>query len=225
MAGQRGKTFVETAIAPEPPPLLWPPYFVWDLAAEGLLPQDWEREIAGFLAQETQHRLITEASPGAGHDEIWSFSVVTAPAIRERLGWLWKLYHGQLRRFASDSFDVPLFPSNRLDATITLNILEGRGAANIWHRDANPVSGLFFATSLAEDDGGELQFRSSDGRFAEICPRAGLFVCFRGSCEHQVAPLLGRERRLAFPMTYFTSATDQPFASENNRYEAPVDDL
>jgi hypothetical protein len=33
-----------------------------------------------------------------------------------------------------------------------------------------------------------------------------------------VAPLLTATRRLSFPMTYYASADDQPFASENNRY-------
>lgn len=44
----------------------------------------------------------------------------------------------------------------------------------------------FFATSLEPGDGGALQFRAPDGRFCEIQPRAGVFVCFDGLCEHQV---------------------------------------
>jgi hypothetical protein len=105
-------------------------------------------------------------------------------------------------------------PANRLDATITLNLLEGRSATNVWYRDANPVSDLFFANSR-----GALRFRSDDGLLAKIRPRAGLFVCFLGNCKHQVAPSLRAVLRLAFPMTFFTSTTDQPFASGSNRYE------
>lgn len=52
-------------------------------------------------------------------------------------------------------------------------------------------------------------------------PIPGLFVCFPGPAEHRVAPLLAPGTRLAFAMTYYTSADDQPFASEVERYELP----
>jgi hypothetical protein len=196
----------------------WPPFFTLDLDAMGLLPLGWDIEVDA-LSRGSDVQILTEAvTLGSTEAGRWSFSVVTGDRIRERLDWLWRLYHGHFRNFASESFGTALYPANRLDATTTLNILEGRGAGNEWHRDANPVSGLFFATSLEPGEGGELQFRSSDGRFCEIRPRAGLFVCFDGSCEHQVAPLQTATRRLSFPMTYYASAEDQPFANENNRY-------
>jgi hypothetical protein len=75
----------------------------------------------------------------------------------------------------SESFGAALHPANRADATTTLNILVGRGAGTEWHRDANPVSSLLFATSLQPDNGGEFQFRPSDGQLCEIRPRAGVF--------------------------------------------------
>lgn len=201
----------------------WPPFFVLDLFApdiepQAIFPPTWQQDVMALSYGDACHQLIPEPSDKSPDRAEWTFSVVTAPDIRSSLGWLWKLYHGQFRRFAIESHGIPLFPSNRLDATLTLNILDGHGASNIWHRDANPVSGIFYPVSLTEDEGGELQFRSSCGRLAAIQPRAGLFVCFRGDCEHRVAPLRGTARRLAFAMTYFTSDIDQPFANENNRY-------
>jgi hypothetical protein len=196
----------------------WPPFFALDLNPMGLLPMGWDVEVDALSRGPDTQVLTTAESPGSTEAERWSFSVVTGDRVRDRLDWLWQLYHGHFRIFASQSFGVELYPANRLDATTTLNILEGRGAGNEWHRDSNPVSGLFFATSLEPGDGGELQFRSSDGRFCEIRPSAGVFLCFDGSCEHQVAPLQTATRRLSFPMTYYTSAEDQPFANENNRY-------
>lgn len=200
----------------------WPPYFALDLNPTGLLPSGWEAQVDALSRGPDTQILADLPSPGSTDAERWSFSVVTGDRVRGRLDWLWRLYHGLFRQFASESFDAALYPANRLDATTTLNILEGRGAGNEWHRDANPVSGLFFATTLLPGEGGELQFRSSDGRFCEIRPGAGVFVCFDGSCEHQVAPLNAATRRLSFPMTYYASAEDQPFANENNRYE--IDD-
>ena len=197
----------------------WPPFFALNVNPLGLLPLAWEIEVDALSSGPDVQILTAAASPGSTVPGRWRFSVVTGDRIRESLGWLWQLYHGRFRNFASESFGTTLYPANRLDATTTLNILEGRGAGNDWHRDANPVSGLFFATSLEPDEGGELQFRSSDGRFCEIRPRAGVFVCFDGSCEHQVAPLQTPTRRLSFPMTYYASAQVQPFANENNRYE------
>lgn len=196
----------------------WPPFFEFDLDAAGLLPPGWLADIDALAATSHRQVIAKETLSDVSAHENWSFSVVTGDHVRDRLDWLWKLYHGTFRDFASASFGVPLFPANRLDATTTLNILFGRGAGNVWHRDANPVSGLLFATSLNHGDGGELQFRTLDGRQYEIRPRAGIFVCFEGSVEHQVAPLQTMVRRLSFPMTYYTSVTDQPFASENNRY-------
>ncbi len=197
----------------------WPPFFVMDLNPMELLPSGWKEGVDLLSRSSDCQILISEPSPEPANGESWSFSVVTGDRLRAQLDWLWALYHGQFKAFASEHFGATLYPANRLDATTTLNILEGRGAGNEWHNDANPVSGLFFATSLNEGDGGELQFRSSDGQFAEIRPRAGLFVCFNGSCDHQVAPLKTATRRLSFPMTYYASAEDQPFANENNRYQ------
>ena len=196
----------------------WPPFFLLDLNPLDLLPANWIKNIDEVATGPYRQTLITDPSPAANGGGSWSFSVVTGDLIREQIKWLWQFYHGAFKQFAGDSFGFELYPSKRLDATITLNILDGCGAGNIWHNDANPVSGLFFASTLAEDEGGELQFRSSDGRFCEIRPRAGNFVCFDGSCEHQVAPLKTAVRRLSFPMTYYRSAEDQPFANENNRY-------
>lgn len=198
--------------------MVWPPYFLLDINQLDLLPNDWCEKVEAVATGPFQQMLITEKSFDAADEGNWSFSVVTGDIIQNQLNWLWQLYHHTFRRFANENFGFKLYPSNRLDATITLNILRGSGAGNIWHTDANPVSGLFFATTLSADEGGELQFRSSDGRFCEIRPRAGTFVCFDGLCEHQVAPLKKAVSRLSFPMTYYRSDTDQPHANENNRY-------
>jgi 2OG-Fe(II) oxygenase superfamily len=199
--------------------MTWPPFFEMDLIKTGFLPSGWAHDVNSLAASTHRQIIAHEMVPDSPDNESWSFSVVTGDYVRESLDWLWTLYHGVFRDFASVKFGIPLYPANRLDATTTLNILAGPGARNEWHQDANPVSGLFFATSLAHGDGGELQFRSLNGQLCEFRPRAGRFICFEGSCEHQVRPLRTKVRRIAFPMTYYTSIENQPFANENNRYE------
>lgn len=191
---------------------------VFDAAAAGMLPAGWEDELAVQARSEAIQ--VLEDHP---HDPVsglgpWRFAVLTADLVSQRIDWLWRLYHGAFRQFASERFGRPLYPSNRRSATTTLNLLAGQGANNDWHRDANPVTGVFYGSTLSPDQGGQLQVRGGDGAIEEIEVRAGVFVCFAGPLEHRVAPLLAPVARLAVPMTYYDSVEDQPFANESDRY-------
>lgn len=192
--------------------------YVLHAEAAGLLPPGWQAEIAA--AVRTDEMLVLEDHPhdppsGVGP---WHFAVLPADLASLRFDWLWRLYHGAFRHFASTSFGQPLFPANRRSATTTLNRLSGLGAGNDWHRDANPVTGVFYASSLSAAEGGQLEVRGEDGAVEALAVRAGTFVCFAGPLEHRVAPLLVPGERLAVAMTYYTSAEDQPFANAHDRY-------
>jgi 2OG-Fe(II) oxygenase superfamily len=189
------------------------------LDARELLPPGWQEQIA--TVAQSDEMLVLEDHPHEPASGIgpWSFAVLTADLASLRFDWLWQLYHGAFRHFASESFGQPLFPSNRRSATITLNRLTGLGAGNDWHRDANPVTGVFYATSLGASEGGQLEVRGEDGAVHAMPVSAGTFVCFAGPHEHRVAPLLIPGERLAVAMTYYTSAEDQPFANAHDLYE------
>ncbi len=191
------------------------------LDASALLPPGWQAQVE-TVAQSAEMLVLEEHlhAPASGLGP-WLFAVLPADLASQRFDWLWRLYHGAFQDFASERFGQRLFPANRRSATITLNRLTGLGAGNDWHRDANPVTGVFYATSLSAGEGGQLQVRSEQGVVEELVVSAGTFVCFSGPLEHRVAPLLVAGERLAVAMTYYTSIEDQPFASAHDRYEVP----
>ena len=193
-----------------------PPYFTLDLAALGLLPGDWEEQVrAGAAAPER----VTVANPLTPSPEDGKFSILAGADVRARFGWLWDLYHGPIRAFVTQSAGRPVFPANRVSSAMTLNILTGSGADQDWHTDATAMTGVFFATSMAEGEGGELEFRHPDGEVTQLRPRAGVFTCFPGPIQHRVAPLTAPIQRLSFPLLFYASVEDQPFASADDRYE------
>ena len=198
----------------------WPPAFTLDLIEHGLLPDGWRAELEA--AAQAPERMLLETHPGDGADaDPWTFAVVEGDVLRARLPWVWSLYRGALRAFSARSVGYPLFVSNRLRAGVTLNILSGTGAATGWHRDMNVVTGVLYAAM--PDQGGNLLFRRADGETAVLTPRPGLFVCFEGATEHHVTPLSPGGQRLALPMIYYGSATDQPPAYGADIYTAEDD--
>ncbi|MEZ0244053.1 MAG: 2OG-Fe(II) oxygenase [Sphingomonas sp.] len=194
----------------------WPPYFSFDLAGHGLLPADWAAQVrAASLAPERE--AVVDLLAPAPQPE--TFLILEGRAVRNRLGWLADLYRGTLCDFVSRSFGRPCYPANRISLSMTLNILQGQGTETGWHHDTNPVTGLLFATTMVEGQGGELEFRHPDHGIAQLRPSAGVFICFPGEIEHRVLPLSVDMQRLSFPLIYYDSATDQPFANEDDRYE------
>lgn len=196
----------------------WPPYSVLDLSAKGMLPHDWAEQVRAAMAapERTIVQSWTDIMPG---DE--RFSILEGHAVRARFGWLWDLYHGPLRAFVTESFSKPVFAANRVSSSITLNILEGQTAGHDWHTDVTEITGVFYASDVTEGEGGELEFRDGE-RTATVRPAAGSFVCFPGSVSHRVAPVFSSKPRLTFPLLYYASTHDQPFASEHDCHEFTV---
>jgi hypothetical protein len=186
----------------------WQPFHTLDLAAQGHLPDGWGAQVAALAV--APERIAIIDTPG------WSFAIVEGDVLRARLPWFWHLYHGVLRDFASASLGQPVFASNRLSSATTLNILRGGGATNDWHRDANIVTGVFYA--VVPEGAGTLSFRDGDERTATLAPRPGLFTCFPGAIEHRVDPLPEGGERLAIAMVYHASPTDQPPAFGRDVY-------
>jgi hypothetical protein len=196
--------------------MTWPPFHTLDLVEQGLLPEGWDAAVRA-LAEAPEREAIDMGAVD------WSFAVLGADVLRDRLPWLWRLYHRALRDFAGAAVGFPLVPCNRLRAAITLNILSGAGALTDWHIDQTAVTAVLFATAGDEEGGGDLLFRDGAGREARLTPRPGLFVCFEGHHEHQVAPLSAPGPRLSLAMLYFRSATtDQQAAFDTDVYEPPV---
>ena len=188
--------------------------YCFDLHQAGLLPLDWQDQVAALAAGPGRQRLIEEP----GETGSWTFDVVTPEIVTTQLPWLSALYAGPLCRFASAAFGLELVPARRRSSTVTLNILSGIGATNAWHRDQNRVTGVLYASTHAAADGGQLEF--SDG--SSQSPQAGVFVCFAGAAEHQVAPLRAARPRLALAMTFYGVADAQPLAASHDSYAPPL---
>jgi hypothetical protein len=191
--------------------MTWAPFFTLDLVEHGLLPDGWEAATRALADAPERHAIDMGDAP-------WSFAVVEGDVLRDRLPWLWRLYHGALRDFAGAAVGFPLFAANRLRSSMTLNILSGAGAWSDWHNDMNPVTGLLFATAADADGAGDLVFRDGAGQQARLVPRPGLFVCFEGHVEHQVTPMASPGPRLSLPLLYYRSPTDQPPAFDVDIY-------
>lgn len=191
------------------------PYFALDLAAQGLLPHGWAEQVSAATA--APERIVVQTGVEL-RPEDEQFSILEGAPVRARLPWLWDLYLGPLRSFASERFGSPLFVANRVSSAITLNILDGVGAGQEWHVDSNPVTGVFFATSH-EGDAGALEFQHPDGEIVRVHPRAGMFVCMAKPILHRVAPLDAPGQRLSLAMLYYDSPADQPFANADDRHE------
>ena len=193
------------------------PFFTLDLLEQGLLPNGWELATRALVDAPERHMVIA-GEPPPPYDTPWSFEIVEGDILRDRLPWLWTVYHSRLRAFAASALGYPLFASNRLRASMTLNILGGAGGWTDWHTDMNAVTGVLFATDAGPDGGGDLVFRDGAGHETRLVPRPGLFVCFEGAIEHQVAPLTMAGPRLSVPLVYYRSATDQPPAYDRDIY-------
>ncbi len=185
----------------------------FDLCAAGLLPPDWLAQVSALADGPGRQRLIESPDDAGG----WSFDVVTPDIVIAECPWLSALYAGPLCQFASTAFGAALVPARRRSSTVTLNILSGIGAANDWHSDQNRVTGVLYASTHTAADGGQLEFRDGTAQ----CPQAGVFVCFAGAAEHQVAPLLSAPPRLALAMTFYGATDDQPLANMGDIYAPP----
>ena len=195
----------------------WTPFFTLDLVEQGWLPNGWDLATRVLADAPERHRIIA-GEPSPPYDAPWVFENVEGDILQDRLAWLQPLYHGALRAFAAGAVGYPLFAGNRLRASMTLNILRGAGGWNDWHTDMTAVTGLMFATGAGPDGGGDLVFRDGAGREARVVPRPGLFVCFEGPIEHQVAPLTMAGPRLSLALLYYRSATDQTGAHNSDVY-------
>ena len=196
----------------------WPPYFILDLSAKAMLPPNWTEQVHAAMAAPERTIVQSGADIMPGDER---FSILAGHAARARFGWLWDLYHGPLRAFVTESFGKPIFAANRVSSAMTLNILEGQTAGQDLHTDATEITGVFYATDVTEGEGGEIEFRDGE-RMATLRPTAGSFVCFPGAISHRVAPMLSSRPRLTFPLLYYATTHDQPFASEHDRHEFTV---
>lgn len=191
----------------------WRPYHALDLNSLKVLPRHWQRDVRAVVRQRGFETILTGAgstSREARGNQRMVVRVADGLAVKQALPWLWDLYEGLLKEFASRSFNRQLYAANLLHTGININLLEGRGAQYEWHVDSNPVTGLLFATTAKPGLGGSLVFKHKEGHRALVRPVAGRFICFDArEIEHRVAPLRLDGERISLPMNYYESQTEQ----------------
>jgi hypothetical protein len=136
---------------------------------------------------------------------------VHADQVRDRLPWLYQLYHGVFRDLLEHTLREPVMAARDDRYGVVLNVQRGRKMRFENHVDSNPVSGVLFFTSHAV--GGELVFArdpaASDVASVErdctvIEPHAGYLIFFDGRRPHYARPLKKRsEIRVVAAMNFY----------------------
>jgi hypothetical protein len=148
--------------------------------------------------------------------------VVTGEVIKRELPWLFDAYAGALRCLAEELVHETLVISEDTVNAVNINAVIGAGSRYERHVDSNPVTGILYATSLGEDDGGALVFDHEFGSQITsdvIYPREGLFVAFDARrTPHRVLPLRRDCCRLSIPMNYYLAGKPQVRPADLDEY-------
>jgi hypothetical protein len=150
--------------------------------------------------------------------------------LKERVRWLWDMYHGEFLTLASDLVGEEVFAAKDDRYGVVLNVQRGNTMRYECHVDSNPLEGILFATEYTPDGGGELVFaRSSSARgcheIEENCElirqRLGSLILFDGRHHpHYVRALKDSKAiRVVAAMNYYTAdCTERERPTDLNRH-------
>lgn len=187
-------------------------YKEYDLVELSLLPPNWLEQLHSVNEEQAMRTVLdghSVTSREPSNMQPIEVYVVTGSVVKEKLTWLHDLYVDKLCDFASAHMGTLMVPSNDLESSININILRGKGSRYEWHVDTNPITGLLFATTHNEGDGGELVFKVNN-ELVKVHPRCGTFITFDArEIEHTVLPLVTSPLRISIPMNYYFSDKTQ----------------
>jgi 2OG-Fe(II) oxygenase superfamily len=153
-----------------------------------------------------------------------------AHQVRDRLPWLYELYHGAFLELAGETCEEEVSPAVDDRYGVVLNVQRGTRMRFECHIDSNPLTGLLFCTDHV--DGGELVF-AHDATAASIAeverdcsvvrPLAGHLIFFDArQYPHYVRPLTHEsDIRVVAVMNYYTETSpeaDRPHALNRHLY-------
>lgn len=194
---------------------------MWDAGQLGILPKDWIAEITAAVERHPDlctldGKSSTSREP-AGIEPI-QICVVTGEIINKELLWLYDAYAGPLRKLAQELIGKELVVAVDMKNSVNINVLSGIGNRYERHVDSNPVTGLLYASTLREDDGGALIFEHSSGSDI-LYPRAGLFLAFDATATtHYVTSLKKPINRVSVPMNYYLAGEKQRRPADLDTY-------
>jgi len=195
---------------------------MWDLDQLAILPVDWAAAVAA-LADTSALSTVLDGRSSTSRESVdmrpITVSVVTGGTIKSRLPWLYDAYTGPLLELSSELYGRKLEISSDLTSSININMIAGAGNRYERHVDSNPVTGILYASTLRENDGGALIFDHQLNSSDIVYPRAGLFIAFDATTTpHHVAPLKTTKVRLSIPMNYYYSGTQHHRPSDLDKY-------
>lgn len=192
-----------------------------DLTKADWLPQDWLHQIHVVVATHTVQTVLdgkSSTSREAAEASPISVGVVTGEIIRSRITWLFDLYAGPLLEWSSTVTGEPLSIAEDVGCSVNINVIRGTGSGSERHVDSNPVTGLLYASTLSEGDGGATVFDHPNGS-DKVYPREGLFIAFDATdTPHYVAPLKRELTRLSIPMNYYRRGHSQARPADLDSY-------
>lgn len=198
----------------------WLQIFAKDFSFHHALPKDWDKQIIEAVQAHGQNTVLDGNSatsleaPGTKIE----LRVVMGECVLHEIPWLFDLYQRDFLSFASEAFDKDLIRCSSDDDAVNINSIKGTKSRYEWHRDTNPVTGLLFVETLAENAGGALVFKKHGESF-RIYPQRGMFYCFDArEVPHAVEPLRSDLTRTSVPMNFYLSGGNAERDSELNKY-------
>jgi hypothetical protein len=199
----------------------------------GLLPADWEHEVREFAAgHRTAKELVPTSVTSRESTTVEKIPVMTVGGltVKERLPWLYDLYHGLFRTLAQQCTSEPVTTARDDRYGAVLNVQEGASMRYECHVDSNPIEGLLYCTTHLPGEGGELVVANSteaadvdavEADASVVYPIAGNLILFDArDFAHYVRPLEddGAVRIVAAMNFYIPSSPEEHRPSDLNRH-------
>jgi len=181
--------------------------FIFEEGVDFSLPAGWIGDVL-HLAEVRSHNVRSSEpnSTTVSRDEFipLDYRVVTGDVIDAELPWIVDAYNDAFLRLAQSCSHDPLATSPFKVSAININVMVGTGATYEWHVDSNPLTGLLFATTHLDDEGGQLEF-DIQGELLTVLPQAGKLLFFDArTVPHVVRPLRREsDTRVSIPMNYY----------------------
>lgn len=176
-----------------------------DVAKLGFLPSDWVQHMRQVVAEHGVESHLDGSSTATREAEGTigvDLRVLDGEIIERSLPWLTALYHGALLEMCQQVAGPLIQCSPDVRSSINVNSIQGIGGRYEWHVDTNPLTGILYATTHPEEDGGELFFQTVPPTI--VRPREGNFIIFDArELTHSVLPLKRNVQRLCAVMNYY----------------------
>lgn len=189
----------------------------------GMLPANWNSDVRRVAAElRTSKVLVPTSVTSRESPAVDAIPVMTVGGlvVKERLAWLYDLYHGPFRELAQDCSVEAVVTAGDDRYGVVLNVQEGPVMRYECHVDSNPIEGLLYCTSHLPGSGGELVVANStaardvDGVEEDssvVYPIAGNVVFFDArDLAHYVRPLVDDDAvRIVAAMNFYTPSSPE----------------